>query len=899
MAELANDISHVDEVMSDLVKEIETEMERTITHTPVQKRQLDLLEIGEETMDMIVDHNTRRNETVAICSLQVNECKNKENRKSVIFSDDTVEIKEDIVEDNELHVSNSSLDMIDLQDDDDREVKEYSLQDYDLSSNSLALEDLEIINESQDTTVEETQSLINLEIDGDESDSSTLRTPQLPLLPGLEDKLKIMTDYIEEKQEEIIEKSLNNNIFLNDSSSESDYDEFALLSTIYKDEDIETLNESTSIKSFDPIKPSNYLAIWHKQDAQPSPAMSITSRFSSSTAIESPQLAQRDKRSSFTFKPRIISRSKIHYPKARVTSSSSAEEELQITIPDPDIPALFGANVPVKDTIVVKTETKKNAEDETPSYKKNVDTFSSLFDFDNDELFPSLIENNLGFVLNEIDHSSFLNFSENSSFFEKAADKSLQPILLESRPPDILVEDVTELAVGESSLLDVEDIDFSESSLFGSFQAREVESTPTKAFKLGLHSHSPFKVVNKDEYIKDDVESSPLKLPIVKIEEQRESQEEKEETNSSTCESKEVSLPQALNAPSEIDVPVTHSPKSGRLFLALEGIENLALKAIRHHKAKYSIEFDLDGKIESTPWEEMSDKGSIDVKKDFSIVLERNSPSLKVTLKCKYQNPEKELVEIVEKVPVGKRFPFQRTKYVYRKKYIQRNAKADEWATLFDQDGSYAQSMIDFDPKMVSDCKFKKKSVDIPMFNKWTEGHSVYKVGTLKFNLCFFEKTSSDEVIPNSYGKGQKIAENFRLQQSIFKEGYLLQKGGDLQSAIRRRYFRLQGTELVGYHEVTKASDISINLLKVEKVMSAEATRSEGDRVFTNLTELVLFGESINLVFKDGEIINLTVEGNDEDRNDWYKKLCQVVDLNITHQPWVKKYVEAQKFSNA
>lgn len=79
--------------------------------------------------------------------------------------------------------------------------------------------------------------------------------------------------------------------------------------------------------------------------------------------------------------------------------------------------------------------------------------------------------------------------------------------------------------------------------------------------------------------------------------------------------------------------------------------------------------------------------------------------------------------------------------------------------------------------------------------------------------------------------------------------------------------------------------------MKVTKVLRNEDIQADngGQR---NFTDWVLFNECFQLVFDDGERITFNAECSNEEKSDWYNKLQEVVELNVFHQPWVKKYCE-------
>lgn len=63
-----------------------------------------------------------------------------------------------------------------------------------------------------------------------------------------------------------------------------------------------------------------------------------------------------------------------------------------------------------------------------------------------------------------------------------------------------------------------------------------------------------------------------------------------------------------------------------------------------------------------------------------------------------------------------------------------------------------------------------------------------HKVASLDVEACFLERTSAFEQFPKQFSLVNKIVSKYKLQQNIYKEGYLLQDGGDLKGKIENRF---------------------------------------------------------------------------------------------------------------
>ena len=107
-------------------------------------------------------------------------------------------------------------------------------------------------------------------------------------------------------------------------------------------------------------------------------------------------------------------------------------------------------------------------------------------------------------------------------------------------------------------------------------------------------------------------------------------------------------------------------PDMGTLYLSIKAISTLALYGTKSHRGSYAIVFDNGENVIQTPWESLPYDGNIRIDKEFELPIDfikkgdSSSASSErdgykkcvITLKCKYERPRHELVEVVDKVPV-------------------------------------------------------------------------------------------------------------------------------------------------------------------------------------------------------------------------------------------------------
>lgn len=344
-------------------------------------------------------------------------------------------------------------------------------------------------------------------------------------------------------------------------------------------------------------------------------------------------------------------------------------------------------------------------------------------------------------------------------------------------------------------------------------------------------------------------------------------------------------------------------PDRGNLYLRLKNITGLLLQNIKHHKAEFSVEFDNGTNTVQTKWQPLTSNDICDIDKEFEIILGNDMKrvsKLIITLRCRYQSPKFQLQEVVEKIPVGRKFPFGKSKFEYQKRFVQKTPAQDEWDFLFARDGSFGRCEINLDEAFLGGVKFCNRPLTFTMINEWARKpdpasskklHELprrlpYAIGTLNIEACYLERTSPLERFPKTLKIARSIISKYMQQQAIFKEGYMLQEGGDVQNNIQRRFFRLQGNNILGYHEITRQPKLAINLLKVLRVFGPGDIPKEGER---NLTDLVLFSGCFHLVFDNEERITFSTE-SPKDGEDWCNKIREVVSLNRCHQPWVKYF---------
>lgn len=379
-----------------------------------------------------------------------------------------------------------------------------------------------------------------------------------------------------------------------------------------------------------------------------------------------------------------------------------------------------------------------------------------------------------------------------------------------------------------------------------------------------------------------------------------------------TAERPEASGVTETTSPKEVTIADNNNafPDNGALYLKLGGISGIMLHGVKAHKAQFALEFDNGKNVAQSQWQPMTDNGCINFDREFEVLLDKNPKKqgkIIVTLKCRYEKIvyEPEMKEIIEKVPISTKkslFGKKKEYYQYQKKLVMKSPKEDEWEYLFARDGSFGRCELVLDEDFLNHTRFQVRTIKLDIKNEWARQHgppnkkpyqlprvAPYIIGKLKLDVCYLSRSSALEKFPKSLAIAFGILSKYRSQQSMSKEGYLMQTGGDLGDEIIRRYFKLRGNKLVGYHEITREAKIIINLLMVSDVLGMTYTDNED----SNEEQ-----QCFQLVFANGDTITFDTEFSTDEKYDWFVKLKRIVDLNKSHQPWVKAFHQSIIINN-
>ncbi|KAH8696010.1 putative GTP binding protein [Talaromyces proteolyticus] len=368
---------------------------------------------------------------------------------------------------------------------------------------------------------------------------------------------------------------------------------------------------------------------------------------------------------------------------------------------------------------------------------------------------------------------------------------------------------------------------------------------------------------------------------------------------------------------------VEDGQERGRLFVKVVGVRDLDLPLPRGESHKFSLTLDNGLHCVTTSWLELGKTAPIG--QEFELIVQ-NDLEFQLTLQMKVEGTMlKQSPEPVApaNVPKQKSSAFSRVfaspkkrKEMELKQQMEQQQKQkldskgypgpwDKLRSLIDGDGSFARAYVSLGDHE----KYafgRPYTVQIPCFNEWaieepsslkskkssssniTQKRPPYKVGNLELQLLFVPKPAGakEDDMPKSMNACIREMREAEATASRMWEGFLSQQGGDCPY-WRRRFFRLQGSKLTAYHEVTRQPRATINLAKAAKLIDDKSiltqketiTKGGGRRksAFSEEEEGYMFvEEGFRIRFANGEVIDFYADSAAE-KEGWMEVLCETV----------------------
>lgn len=244
------------------------------------------------------------------------------------------------------------------------------------------------------------------------------------------------------------------------------------------------------------------------------------------------------------------------------------------------------------------------------------------------------------------------------------------------------------------------------------------------------------------------------------------------------------------------------------------------------------------------------------------------------------------------------------------------------YKTIAGRDGSFARSYIslkDFEQHAYG----RPYTCDVPCFNEWAvDAASVkskkgvqlvqqarkppYKIGKLELQLFFVPRPRgcTDKDMPKSMNAAIRELKEADAVVNRTHEGVLSQQGGDCPF-WRRRYFKLAGSVLTAYHEVTHQPRATIKLEKAAKLIydrnslvdptvqgPGKSRRKSG---FSEEEEGFMFvDEGFRIRFSNGEAIDFYADSKQE-KSDWIAVLSETIGRVSESRGWTQLVLQKEQ----
>lgn len=339
----------------------------------------------------------------------------------------------------------------------------------------------------------------------------------------------------------------------------------------------------------------------------------------------------------------------------------------------------------------------------------------------------------------------------------------------------------------------------------------------------------------------------------------------------------------------------------GKLFVRILGIKNINLSQVKEHKARLSLTLDNTVHSIKTLQYDMN-PNYISIDKEFELAVGQSSEFI-ITSKVHYEPPKdgftavRERKVVKSKNPVGRLFGSKDV--VTTTKYVPKKTE-DLWANKIALDGSFGRCYVnldDYEEKVTGKvCDF-----DLTFLNEWetvqANGGSVrrtpYPIAQIEARMLFIPKQCADETLPPSIKMATTLVEGLKGAQHFTFEGVLDQEGGDCE-LWKRRFFRLEGSQLIAFSEFSRKMRAKINLAKIVEVIYVDSTNLEKTKEnCRNFSDIILVPHSFKLKFANGEIIDFGAP-NETEKGKWVTLLESIIHRNtLSRQPWVRLMLNA------
>ncbi|ANB15195.1 Bud4p [Sugiyamaella lignohabitans] len=184
----------------------------------------------------------------------------------------------------------------------------------------------------------------------------------------------------------------------------------------------------------------------------------------------------------------------------------------------------------------------------------------------------------------------------------------------------------------------------------------------------------------------------------------------------------------------------------------------------------------------------------------------------------------------------------------------------DVWAGKTGKQGEFTRAYL-VESQFENEIYGRPQTYILSGFNEWAKREdkvNPYRICGIQVTMMFVPRFYKSEELPSSTKAALAELKNMAEARNVSLSGFLSQQGGDCRF-WRRRWFSLEGKDMVGHHEDTKKVRNTINLSNVSVVDYSNDTGIYDERAF-------------KMEFKDGETISFYADTVQE-RDEWLKTL--------------------------
>ncbi|KAG5368487.1 Bud site selection protein [Yarrowia sp. C11] len=223
----------------------------------------------------------------------------------------------------------------------------------------------------------------------------------------------------------------------------------------------------------------------------------------------------------------------------------------------------------------------------------------------------------------------------------------------------------------------------------------------------------------------------------------------------------------------------------------------------------------------------------------------------------------------------------------------------DLWDHIVSSSGSFARCYI-VESQYESEIFGRSRTYSVPLYNEWgqekvesqdSRGRKThtwkrqepYRIGCLEITLMYIPRVSRYDRLPSSMQACRDELAAAKKCQEMHMEGFLSQEGGDC-AYWRRRWFRLDGHVLRGFHEDTMKERCVFDLSHVTDIVelgNPKSRSSKSSHVHSGLVGgYVLVEGAFRVTFADNTFVNFYAE-NDAEKAKW----VSILSVAMQHVP--------------